>query len=125
MTSGCVTLAASRLLGPDAAPAPRLAMDKSTARPSAKRRRIQLPLIVESLFRSYAPLVRRSSNATGASGACQPDRRSTVTFLGLLWAVTLKVLKRVYHYPLPPSPPISAKVFSNKDLLSKYSGIRT
>jgi len=43
-----VTLAASRLLGPDAAPAPRLATDKSTAKPSAKRRRIQLPLIVES-----------------------------------------------------------------------------
>jgi hypothetical protein len=36
-------LAASRLLGLDAAPAPRLATDKTTARPSAKRRRIQLP----------------------------------------------------------------------------------
>jgi hypothetical protein len=44
MTGGCVTLAASRLLGLDAAPAPRLATDKTTARPSAKRRRIQLPL---------------------------------------------------------------------------------
>src|ERR1700681_1196051 len=43
MTGGCVTLAASRLLGPDAAPAPRLATNKSTARLSAKRRRIQLP----------------------------------------------------------------------------------
>jgi hypothetical protein len=49
-TGGCVTLAASRLLGPDAAPAPRLAIDKSTARPSAKRRRIQLPPIEESRF---------------------------------------------------------------------------
>jgi hypothetical protein len=48
MTSGFVTLAASRLLGPDAAPAPRLATDKTTARLSAKRRRIQFPLIVES-----------------------------------------------------------------------------
>jgi hypothetical protein len=47
MTVGVVTLAASRLLGPDAAPAPRLATDKSTARPSAKRRRIQLPFIVK------------------------------------------------------------------------------
>src|ERR1019366_1767219 len=90
MTRGCVTLAASRLLGPDAAPAPRLAMDKSTARPSAKRGRIQLPLIGERLFRAYAPLVRRSSNAAGASGACQLDRRSTVTFLGLLWVFTLR-----------------------------------
>ncbi len=43
VTGGGVTLAASRLLGPDAAPAPRLAIDKTTARPSAKRRRIQLP----------------------------------------------------------------------------------
>src|SRR5271169_4702972 len=43
VTSGFVTLAASRLFGPDAAPAPRLATDKTTARPSAKRRRIQLP----------------------------------------------------------------------------------
>src|SRR5208337_3604784 len=47
MTSGFVTLAASRLLGPDAAPAPRLATDKTSARPSAKRRRIQIPLVVE------------------------------------------------------------------------------
>ncbi len=47
MTTGCVTLAASRLLGLDAAPTPRLATDKTTARLSAKRRRIQLPLIVK------------------------------------------------------------------------------
>ena len=47
MTGALVTLAASRLLGLDAAPAPRLATDKTTARPSAKRRRIQIPLVVE------------------------------------------------------------------------------
>src|SRR5208282_2627633 len=47
MTGGFVTMAASRLLGLDAAPAPRLATDKTTARPSAKRRRIQIPLVVE------------------------------------------------------------------------------
>src|SRR5438552_8075834 len=35
-TVGFVTLAASELFGPDAAPAPRLAIRKSTARPSAK-----------------------------------------------------------------------------------------
>jgi hypothetical protein len=56
MTRGVMTLAASRLSGLDAAPAPRLATDKTTARPSAKRRRIQLPPTWKVGFWSYAPL---------------------------------------------------------------------
>jgi len=56
LTGGFVTLAAPRLLGPDAAPAPRLAIDKRTARLSAKRRRIQLPPTWKVGFWSYAPL---------------------------------------------------------------------
>ena len=50
------TLAASELFGPDAAPAPRLATDKSTARLSAKRRRIRLPRISKVVRYSVVPL---------------------------------------------------------------------
>src|SRR5271169_6466242 len=77
VTSGFVTLAASRLFGPDAAPAPRLATDKTTARPSAKRRRIQLPPRRESrAIGRYAPLVKRSDDATEVGGSCQPERQT-------------------------------------------------
>src|SRR6266850_3447768 len=56
LTVGFVTVAASELFGPDAAPAPRLATDKSTARPSAKRRRIQLPRISKVVLYTAYPV---------------------------------------------------------------------
>jgi hypothetical protein len=66
-------LSASRLLGLDAAPTPRLAMDKRTTRLSAKRRRIQLPLVVESRFLVVCSFGHneQSYDATEAGRACQ------------------------------------------------------
>src|SRR5258706_9517016 len=72
-TVGFCTVAASELFGPDAAPAPRLATDKSTARLSAKRRRIQLPRIskVVSLY-SLLPR-RRSFDVSGGRRAVSTE----------------------------------------------------
>ena len=73
------TLAASELFGPDAAPAPRLATDKSTARLSAKRRRIQLPRSSKVVRNSFVLPWNRSSDARGLARVV-----STVKCLGII-----------------------------------------